>query len=133
MSFFLQTGHGDSETSYGGTWDDPFQTLCQVLFLVALIFVDDTDLLAQTSSTNPDALSVIPSMQQAVRDWKGALKVTGGVFKPPKCFFQAVGFCWRDGNWSYQTLIALHPLIFIMMMGLGKILPSSHIPRLSKL
>eukprot|EP00957_Ditylum_brightwellii_P026798 2026769-Ditylum_brightwellii.AAC.1 len=29
MEFYLQTGHGDSDLSYSGTHDDPFQGLCQ--------------------------------------------------------------------------------------------------------
>eukprot|EP00957_Ditylum_brightwellii_P178560 13601484-Ditylum_brightwellii.AAC.1 len=29
MKFYLWTGHGDSDLSYSGTHDDPFQGLCQ--------------------------------------------------------------------------------------------------------
>eukprot|EP00957_Ditylum_brightwellii_P080507 6123576-Ditylum_brightwellii.AAC.1 len=29
MQYFFCTGHGDSDISYGGTFDDPFQGLCQ--------------------------------------------------------------------------------------------------------
>eukprot|EP00957_Ditylum_brightwellii_P104659 7975662-Ditylum_brightwellii.AAC.1 len=29
MQLFLRTGLGDSDQSYGGTWMDPFQGLCQ--------------------------------------------------------------------------------------------------------
>eukprot|EP00957_Ditylum_brightwellii_P047818 3632543-Ditylum_brightwellii.AAC.1 len=29
MQYFLRTGHGDSDISYSGTFDDPFHNLCQ--------------------------------------------------------------------------------------------------------
>eukprot|EP00957_Ditylum_brightwellii_P119134 9087784-Ditylum_brightwellii.AAC.1 len=135
MSFNIRTGHGDSTNCYGGTWDDPFQTLCQgsgsapglwlgassvlvtflhdrghttevvatlsgiCLLLVALIFVDDTNLLQHIITANPDALSVLLDLQPATTDWNMSLRAIGGALKPFKCFFQLIGFTWRDGNW----------------------------------
>eukprot|EP00957_Ditylum_brightwellii_P085256 6484043-Ditylum_brightwellii.AAC.1 len=62
------------------------------LFLVALIFVDDTNLLQHTTTTNSDAL------------WNMSLQAIGGALKPSKSFFQLIGFTWRDSNWQYQHL-----------------------------
>eukprot|EP00957_Ditylum_brightwellii_P157750 12006735-Ditylum_brightwellii.AAC.1 len=69
------------------------------LLFVALIFVDDTDLLQHTTIANLDALSLLLDLQLATTDWNMSLQAIGGALKSSKCFFQLIGFTWRDGNW----------------------------------
>jgi hypothetical protein len=72
-----------------------------MIVIVALLFVDDNDLLSVAPNGSPLIEEVLPSLQEKVSTWEGGLKVTGGALKPAKCKFQVVGHKWRDGKWSY--------------------------------
>jgi hypothetical protein len=41
------------------------------------------------------------ALHESVHSWGQLLIATGGVFKPPRCFFCTISFAWSDaGRWS---------------------------------
>jgi len=53
-------------------------------------FMDDTDLCMTLAAK--DKIPVQQKMQEAVMNWEGLLKVTGGALVPEKCFLYSIQF-----------------------------------------
>ena len=80
----------------------PFSNLSENL--AALLFVDDTDLI-HTNLKAEETLKVThQSMQHSIYNWGQLIITSGGPFKPPKCFYHLISFCWNtDGSWTYKN------------------------------
>ena len=72
--------------------------------LLAISFVDDTDLIHVDMSKTQSALEAHVDLQESVDNWGRLLIASGGSLKPEKCFFYLISFGWKaDGQWSYQS------------------------------
>ena len=63
--------------------------------LAALLFEDDTDLIHINIKTEETATVAHKSMQDSISNWGQLLIASGGAFKPPKCFYHLISFCWN--------------------------------------
>jgi len=68
--------------------------------IAGFAFVDDTDLCVTHPSNQPE--QVLNQMQQAVTNWEGLLRVTGGALVPEKCFWYYIDFELKNNKWAYQ-------------------------------
>ena len=72
--------------------------------LADLLFVDDTDLIHINLKSEETATLVHQSMQDSISNWGQLLIASGGSFKPPKCFYHLISFCYNtDGSWAYKN------------------------------
>ena len=69
--------------------------------LGGVIFVDDTDLLHINMEEDETVEEAHEALQASVDSWGNLLIVTGGAFKPVKCFYSLISFEWEGGKWSY--------------------------------
>jgi hypothetical protein len=69
--------------------------------LGGVIFVDDTDLLHINMEEDETVEEAHEALQASVDSWGNLLIVTGGAFKPVKCFYSLISFEWKGGKWSY--------------------------------
>ena len=43
------------------------------------------------------------AIQDSISNWGQLLIASGGEFKPPKCFYHLISFCWNtDRSWTYE-------------------------------
>ena len=76
----------------------------QILIYIAIMYVDDTDILL-SDITGHDALEdVFQRALRAARTWEEAVLVSGGAVRPEKCYWTAVDFRWKNGNWYYMSM-----------------------------
>ena len=72
--------------------------------LAALLFVDDTDMIHINLKVEEPATVAHQSMQYSIYNWGQLIIASGGAFKPPKCFYHLISFCWNTGtSWTYET------------------------------
>jgi len=67
--------------------------------ITGFAFVDNTDLCVTHQSNNVEQVAL--HMQQAVTNWEGLLRATGGVFVPDKCFWYLIAFEHKNHKWHY--------------------------------
>ncbi len=62
--------------------------------LLAILYVDDTDLLHLNMEGDESVQEVHFALQQSIENWGKLLIATGGSLKPDKCFFHLLDFEW---------------------------------------
>jgi hypothetical protein len=68
------------------------------------LFVDDTDLIALSTTKNESANQVLERIQAAVCTWHGGLWASGGALKPEKCSWCLADYSWKEGQWYFTHL-----------------------------
>ncbi len=58
--------------------------------LLAILYVDDTDLLHINMETEESIVEVHAAIQRAIENWGCLLIATGGTLKPEKCFYHLI-------------------------------------------
>ena len=72
--------------------------------LAALLFVDDTDLIHINLKAEKNVKVAHQAMQDSISNWGQLLIASGGEFKPPKCFYHLISFCWNTyRSWTYEN------------------------------
>jgi hypothetical protein len=70
--------------------------------LLAILYVDDTDLLHLNMECNEPVLDIHVALQRSIKNWGKLSIATGGSLKPDKCFFHLMDFAWtKKGGWQY--------------------------------
>jgi hypothetical protein len=76
----------------------------EMVFYAAFSFVDDTDLLVTDAERLRSAEMVAQAMQQALLQWEGALRASGGALEPLKSHWYLIDFEEVSGEWRYRQL-----------------------------
>jgi hypothetical protein len=63
--------------------------------LVALLFVDDTDILHTDICEDQSVEEAHYSLHESIHNWGKLLMATGGAFKSPKCFDYMISYVWE--------------------------------------
>ena len=71
-----------------------------IISLIALVFVDDTDLFT-FSFPNEPLSETINRLKAMILHWKGALYPSGRKLRPEKCYWYVIHFLWINGLWKY--------------------------------
>ena len=72
--------------------------------LEALLFLDDTDLIQINLKAEEIVTAAHQAMQYSIYNWGQLLIASGGAFKPPKCFYHLIYFCWNtDRIFTYEN------------------------------
>jgi hypothetical protein len=70
--------------------------------LLAILYIDDTDLIIINMDADESIVEVHVAIQQAIENWGHLLIATGGTLKPEKCFYHLIDFAWtQKGGWQY--------------------------------
>jgi hypothetical protein len=70
--------------------------------LLAILYVDNTDLLHINMDAEELIDKVHTAIQIAIANWGKLLIATGGSLKLEKCFYHLINFTWtRKGGWQY--------------------------------
>jgi hypothetical protein len=70
--------------------------------LLAILYVNDTDLLHINMDVEESMAEVHTAIQRAIEDWGRLLIATGRTLKPEKCFYHLIDFAWtQKGGWQY--------------------------------
>jgi hypothetical protein len=96
--------------------------------LLAILYVNDTDLLHINMDAEELIDEVYTAIQSAIANWGKLLIATGGSLKPEKCFYHLTDFArTRKGGWQY---IAHHEdkgaAMFVPLQD-GTMAPISHL------
>jgi len=62
--------------------------------LLAILYIDDTDLLHLNMEGDESVQEVHLALQQSIENWGKLLIATGSSLKPDKCFFHLLDFAW---------------------------------------
>ncbi len=73
--------------------------------LLAILYVDDTDLLHIDLTKDESVDEVHKAIQTSVNSWGNLLIATGGVLQPSKCFYTIILFEWGKGKRKYMRTI----------------------------
>lgn len=73
------------------------------LLLLAMIFVDDTDLLLFDPPHSQRPSNILQRLQALIHLWQGLLHASGGSLGADKCSWCLVDFKWQAGKWSYHS------------------------------
>ena len=76
----------------------------QIVQFIAIMYVDDTDLLLSVLSDTETIEDVIKRAQKAATVWQKAVLDSGGAVRPDKCYWSAVDFEWSAGKWRYKKI-----------------------------
>jgi len=80
------------------------------LDIMGVLYVDDTDLLIMDVCLK-SPYDLWQQSQDATTSWGKLLLATGGVLKPPKCFYYFLNYEWQDdGSWEMCEMADLPPL-----------------------
>jgi hypothetical protein len=71
--------------------------------LLAILYVDDTDILHINLTQNENIDEEHQAIQSSVNSWGNLLIATGGMLQPNKCFYSVISFEWVEGDWKYST------------------------------
>jgi hypothetical protein len=72
--------------------------------LLAVLFVDDTNVIHLDMNHRESHLEALEGLQQSIMSWGKLLIATGGSLKHSKCFYHLVSFSWKkDGTWEYTS------------------------------
>jgi hypothetical protein len=75
----------------------------RTIHLAGTLFIDDTDLEHFEMKKVDTIREAHGAMQSSIHNWGRLLMATGGVLKPPKCFYHLILFSWNtDGTWRYD-------------------------------
>jgi hypothetical protein len=89
--------------SHGATFHCPITK--STLHLVAILFVDDIDLIHIDLENLETLEDTHEALQRSVHSWGSKLIVSGGALKPSKCFYYLFDYEWtEDGVWKYREL-----------------------------
>jgi hypothetical protein len=88
-------------------WGHGAKFLCLISLvrrnLLAVLFVDDTDVIHLDMNHRKSHLKALEELQQSVMSWGKLLIATGGSLKPSKCFYHLVSFSKKqEGTWEYD-------------------------------
>ena len=70
------------------------------IYLLALIFVDNTDLFT-FAYVNELILDTAIRLQHMILVWRGALLQSGGKLRAEKCYWYAIYYIWISRIWYY--------------------------------
>ena len=76
----------------------------QCLSFIAIMYVDDTDIMLTTVNENDSLDDVYARALLAVEVWQEAIRISGGALRPNKCYWTAVDFRWKNGEWYYMNI-----------------------------
>jgi hypothetical protein len=71
--------------------------------LLAILHVDDTDLLHIDLTKNETINKVHMAIQESVNSWGNLLIATGGALQLSKCFYSIISFDWINCAWKYAS------------------------------
>lgn len=83
------------------------------LVILALLFVDDTDLILYESPSSRNHISLLSRMQALLDLWQGLLHASGGSLSAEKCSWCLVAFRWKSGQWVYHTSRSLPATMYV--------------------
>jgi hypothetical protein len=90
------------EAGFGARFVSPLSH--ESVFYAAFSFVDDTDILVTDAERLRSSGAVAHEMQQALRQWEGALRASGGALEPRKSHWYLIDFEAKHGVWRYRSL-----------------------------
>jgi len=71
--------------------------------LVAILYVDDSDILIAAVEKDETAYSVSKRAQKAATAYQNGVHQTGGAVRPEKCRWYSISFRWIAGEWKYDN------------------------------
>ena len=74
----------------------------KLLAFIAIMYVDDTDILLTDVSGDGTLEEIFERAQIAARVWQQAVHDSGGAVRPEKCYWTAVDFKFNGGKWRYM-------------------------------
>jgi hypothetical protein len=88
--------------------------------LLAILYVNDTDLLHINLTKNKSIDKVHWAIQESANSWGNLLIATGGALQPAKCFYSIISFDWNNRDWSYASNASKGELgITVPLLGSG--------------
>ena len=72
-----------------------------VFSLVAILYVDDSDILVTADQEDESSISIFNRTQIAATAYQTAVHQTGGAVRPDKCRWYSIQFQWKQDKWSY--------------------------------
>ena len=76
----------------------------QLLHYIALMYVDDTDILLAALHDEETIDDVMVRAKKAAKVWNHSVKASGGAMGVDKCYWSAVDFVWNSGRWTYRDM-----------------------------
>ena len=67
--------------------------------LLAIIYVDNTDILHMDLTKDKSVEEVLQAIQSSINSWGNLIIVTCGVLQPSKCYYLIISYEWEDGQW----------------------------------
>lgn len=90
------------ESAVKGVWLRTAMSL-QFLHFIAIMYVDDTNILLAALDEFETIYEVITRAKKAAKLWQRAVSVSGGAVRPDKCYWSAIDFVWTSGKWQYKA------------------------------
>ena len=75
------------------------------LSLVAIMYVDDTDIMLAGASHADTPHHVALRAQHAATTYQAAVHQTGGAIRPNRCPWYSISFKWSSGKWRYNKTV----------------------------
>jgi hypothetical protein len=95
--------------------------------LLAILYVDDTDLLHLNMERDKSVQEVHVALQRSIKNWGNLLVATGGSLKPDTCFFHLLDFVWtKKGGWQYAAHHKDETAVIMVLMPDGTVAPIMH-------
>ena len=85
----------------------------QCLVFIAIMYVDDTDILLTDITGNDTLDDVFRRAKKAAKVWDMAVLQTGGALRPEKCYWSAIDFRWKNGRWFYMPMRDFQEAIWV--------------------
>ena len=76
----------------------------QLVQFIAIMYVDDTDLLFAALNDSETIEDVMQRAKKAARVWQQAVLDSGGAVRPDECYWSAIDFTWTAGKWRYKKM-----------------------------
>jgi hypothetical protein len=73
------------------------------VYLAALLYVDDTDLLHSPPTANLPTVALVQWVQNAITCWANLLQATGGSLKPQKCYWYLLSYKFVNGTATLRS------------------------------
>ena len=74
-----------------------------LISIVCFAFVNDTDLPVVAKSKQDTGETVAIQFQNALNDWAGIIRATGGELEPEKSWCYLIDFDWNGEEWIYWS------------------------------
>ncbi len=103
ISICILRAHG--KKGHGAKFICPITNLQQ--HLLAILYVDDTDILHIDLTKDKSINNVHTAIQDSMSSWGNLLMATGGTLQPNKCFYSIISFEWINGEWKYANKLRL--------------------------